>query len=163
MIKVKSLSECREFVSIAAHWAYGEWYISRSIDFFLVLKSYQLRASEERGEISRCKIAFIDGFPVGMVSLKENDLWSRKDLNPWLASLYVHPYFRKRGVGERLINELIDSVNSQSFIRLYLFLDHRERVQLEQYYIKRGWQYFDEGFDNDGNETKIYFYDLTKT
>ncbi len=102
--------------------------------------------------------AVADTLPIGMASLKENDLWSRKDINPWLASVYVLPSFRKSGIGTMLIDKVIEKSKSLNFKRLHLFLGSNDIATLEKYYIKRGWDFFDSAADNDGKDTKIFTY-----
>ena len=96
---------------------------------------------------------------VGMVS-KNDDLWSRKDLNPWLASLYVVPEFRRRGIAEALVGAVIEKARGLGYPELYLFLGHEDGLDLALYYGNRGWQYMEDAVDNDGNPTKIFFYQL---
>ncbi|MEX1111365.1 MAG: GNAT family N-acetyltransferase [Chthoniobacterales bacterium] len=47
------------------------------------------------------------GQPAGSVSLVHGDCEARRDLDPWLASLYVFPEFRGRGYANRLIEAAI--------------------------------------------------------
>ncbi len=98
--------------------------------------------------------------PVGMATLKENDLWSRKEINPWLASVYVLPSYRKSGIGSMLIDKVMEKSNSLKFKKLHLFLGSSNIAALEKYYIKRGWNFLDSAVDNDGNNTKIFYIDL---
>ena len=51
-----------------------------------------------------------------MVSLKENDLWSRKDLNPWMASLYVVPEYRGKGIGSSLVTHAAETAKTIKMI-----------------------------------------------
>jgi GNAT superfamily N-acetyltransferase len=159
MAVIKPLRDFPAYAPILAYWSYRQWYRKRDIGFDHLIKSYKKRASAKHLPISW--IAIEEDMPVGMVTLKENDLWSRKDINPWLASLYVEPDFRRRGIGEQLINAVIVKARKLGLARLHLFLDSAELVTLERYYIKRGWSFFEEALDNDGNETKIFLMTLS--
>jgi len=159
-IGITPLDQKPEYAAILAHWSYLEWYMARDIDFDNNLKAYQKRA--EGGAIPCSFVATSDTMPVGMVSLKENDLWSRKDLNPWLASLFVIPEFRNRGVAEILVNRVVEKAGELSLKRIYLFLGPAEVHDLEAYYSSRGWEFFDNAVDNDGKNTKIFCYNVLK-
>ena len=83
MAYITLLKKHPDYAPILALWAYREWYKTRSIPFDLIIKSYKKRINHE--QMPMTWIAIEDDIPAGMVSLKENDLWSRKNLNPWLA------------------------------------------------------------------------------
>lgn len=84
-IQIEPLTIYSDFAPILAYWAFTQWYLKRNISFAIKVKDYQARARSEN--IPCSFVALVDGLPVGMVSIKNNDLWHRKDLNPWLASL----------------------------------------------------------------------------
>ncbi len=149
-----------DFAPILAHWSYMEWYRARSMDFNLVLSAYLERARSETVPLSF--VAVEGSLPVGMVTLKCDDLWSRKDLNPWLASLYVLPEYRKGGAGQALIRAVIARAKELGYHRLYLFLGQHDRYWLEGYYVHRGWAAVENAIDNDGLETKILAYDIPR-
>ena len=157
-IKIVSLKECPLYATICAHWSYQQWYLDRDIPFEANLKAYQLRATSD--SIPCVFVALWGTYPVGMVSLKEKDLWNRPDLDPWLASLYVIPDFRNSGIGERLVMRVLEKAMELNYEKLYLFLGRNEVKDLALYYEKRGWKYLEDGVDNDGKETKIYSYNL---
>ncbi len=157
-IEILPLSSVPDYAPILAYWSYLQWYMKRDIEFRLVLKSYKQRTESDNLPLSF--VALSGSFPVGMVSLKENDLWSRKDINPWLASLYVLPKYRKRGIGGKLITAVIDYAGKMSLGNIYLFTGKVEGVDLDSYYKKRGWEFLSREEDNDGNPTAIYIYRL---
>jgi GNAT superfamily N-acetyltransferase len=156
MVAITPLHENPDYAPILAFWAYQEWYKDRSLAFDIVLKAYLDRTID--GHLPQTYVALADTLPVGMVTLKLDDLWSRKDLNPWLSSLYVVPEFRNRGVGWDLIGVVINKSAEIGYDCLYLFLGSRETARLESYYVTRGWQMFDHSMDNDGRSTKILRY-----
>lgn len=156
--RIVSLKDRPGYAAICAHWTYGQWYIKRDIPFDVTLKAYERRAMSE---ILPCTfVACVDSYPVGMVNLKEKDLWSRTDLDIWLSSLYVMPGYRKTGVGGMLVNRVIERAGELGYSRIYLFLAQSEIQDLAAYYRKRGWKYFDDAIDNDGEKTAVYCYDV---
>ena len=159
MLKIYPLHEKKSVYPILAYWSYLHWFINRDISFNLVMHKYKKRA--ESDELPCSFVALWDEFPVGMVSLiKKVDLQSREELTPWLSALYVLPDHRNRGIGTELINAVLNSSSEKGFKRIFLFLDNRGIIKLEKYYSARGWIYFDDVFDSEGNNTKILFHEL---
>lgn len=159
-ITILPLYEKPDYAPILALWSYRQWYGSRDIPFDLNLKAYQKRSIGT--DVPLSLVAIADTMPVGMVSLKENDLWQRRDLNPWLASLYVCEDYRGKGAGTLLVRALIDEARSSRYNELFLFLGHSEGVDLGAWYESLGWTFVETALDNDGSETSIYRYDLTE-
>lgn len=62
-----------------------------------------------------------DGALAGSISLVETDAPEFAEYSPWLASLYVAPAFRGRGLGEALVRTLIAHARGLGFPRVYLF------------------------------------------
>lgn len=103
-------------------------------------------------------VAIDEGIPVGMVSLKENDLWNRKDINPWLASLYVLHEFRNRGIGTMLINSVIDKGKELAINTLFLFTSIPDESNLKLFYSRRGWRFKEASIGNYGEPIRIFYY-----
>ncbi len=64
-------------------------------------------------------IAFLKGKPIGMASLREND-GIQPDLAPWLGSLVVAPAYRRRKIGEMLINIIKEKAKDFGYKKIYL-------------------------------------------
>ena len=60
---------------------------------------------------------------------------SRLDLKPWLASVFVPSEHRERGVGEALVQRVVDEAREIGYETLYLFTTDKEA-----FYAKRGWK-----------------------
>ncbi len=63
------------------------------------------------------------GTLLGSVSLVLDDLPGHSGLNPWLASLYVFPKFRKQGLGKVLVRQALDFLRQQKYPHTYLFTE----------------------------------------
>ena len=74
--------------------------------------------------IDRVPIAFValddDGGIVGTASLIFDDL-EGDPRNPWLASVYVPPEQRKKGIASALVRTVEDAARRLGYSRLYLF------------------------------------------
>jgi N-acetylglutamate synthase-like GNAT family acetyltransferase len=81
-------------------------------------------------------VAMQDDMPVGCVSLVEHDMSpERLTPSPWLASLYVKPDCRNKGIGLRLQQECLRKAYELGTKTLYLFTPNKE-----QHYLRSGWQ-----------------------
>ena len=60
---------------------------------------------------------------VGSISLVNDDLPGVPDLNPWLASLFVFPEFRGRGLGRILVQKALETAHQHQLANVYLFTE----------------------------------------
>lgn len=87
---------------------------------------------------------------IGCYALLTNDIISRQDLMPWFACLFVDEKYRNRGLAEKLIEHGLNESQKRGFNTLYLSTD------LNDFYEKKGWNYYSKGYSVFGNEIKIY-------
>jgi N-acetylglutamate synthase-like GNAT family acetyltransferase len=73
--------------------------------------------------------------PVGTVSLVEYELDIRSDLNPWVTAVYVHPYYRNRGIGRTLMRHIETIAIDFGIDNLYLFTPNKQNM-----YTTLGWK-----------------------
>lgn len=132
--QIHPLSEKPEYAEVCAAWSYAEWGCYMS-DWNLAdsIASYKIR-SQNTDKLDLCWLAITQNKPAGMISLKENDHPDRKDLKPWLASVFVHPAFRNKGYASALINRAHDEAQKLGFQKMYLFTPNAEGL-----YQKHGW------------------------
>ena len=141
---IKPLSECPEFIDTCASWSYGEWGSQT--------KGAKLEDIIERYKNVACQtgfrqtwVAVIDGKPAGMISLTDLDHPDRKDLSPWLASLFVHPSFRGNGLAKKLADELEQDAQRRGIKTLYLYTPTAEKL-----YARWGYQKMEDLRDPTG-------------
>lgn len=152
-MEIKPLHLVPEFYPVLARWAYDEWYRNRSLAFDLVLHAFFARTKDD--SLPQSFVAVENSAPVGMATLKLDDLWARKDINPWLSSLYVHPGYRRHGIGQALVQSVISRARDIGFHDCYLFLGQTHKECLKEYYTKRGWEVIGDAPDNDGLQTQV--------
>ena len=63
------------------------------------------------------------GILLGSVSLVLDDLPGHPGLNPWLASLYVFPEFRGRGLGKLLVRQALDFLHEHRYPHTFVFTE----------------------------------------
>jgi GNAT superfamily N-acetyltransferase len=71
---------------------------------------------------------------LGSAAIVAHDLDTRPDLTPWLASVYVAPEHRKKGVATKLVKHVMDKAEQAGIKTLYLFTPDQE-----PFYKKLGW------------------------
>jgi GNAT superfamily N-acetyltransferase len=69
-----------------------------------------------------------------MISLWQQDHEERSDLSPWLASLFVHPFHRKKGIASLLITALEKEAIRLGINKVYLVTEESKGL-----YEKHGW------------------------
>ena len=87
---------------------------------------------------------------IGCYALLTNDIISRQDLIPWFACLYVEEQYRNLGLAEKLLSHSLETSKNKGYDMLYL------STELNDFYEKKGWNYYSNGFGVFGNELKIY-------
>jgi GNAT superfamily N-acetyltransferase len=137
--------ECPEAQETIARWMWSFWGNSRNYEFYR-----SLVAHSKTDEIPMIYAAFLDGKPVGAVALLRADLFSRQDLFPWMADLFVHPDYRSRGIGSALQDFILAKAKELGFQAIYLY------TPLVGYYEKKGWAYMGDEMDRDGEIVRIY-------
>lgn len=130
-IVIESLGRHAHLVEMIARWHWNEWRGEGD-----PLQPWiEAHAKEGRLEgIPQAWIAFDDGEPIGSVSLIEHNMDTRLDLTPWLASLFVLPKHRERGVGSSLTAYCVEQARDLGFETLYLYTE-----VAQDFYAKRGW------------------------
>ncbi len=89
---------------------------------------------EAQGRSITTFVALEDDRVVGTASLDANDLPVRLHLTPWLASVYVPPEHRSRGIASKLVACVEQEAMSRGVARLHLHTTDRE-----SFYSDRGW------------------------
>ncbi len=91
---------------------------------------------------------------LGSASIVESDMDDRKDLSPWLASVYVDKPYRRQGVGSRLVKHVIEMARQHGVKKLYLFTPDQE-----SFYLQLGW-YVKEKTVYRGKEVTIMCFNI---
>lgn len=79
--------------------------------------------------ICRC-----DGGLAGSAAVVACDMDTRPGLTPWLASVFVPPEFRRRGIGAALVRHTMAETSRAGFSKMYLYTLDQERL-----YQAIGW------------------------
>jgi GNAT superfamily N-acetyltransferase len=136
-VTIDYLANHPELADELARFSWVEWqpiYEERGQTFNDALRSYR-----DRTKIDSLPLALIafggDDQLVGAVSLKAQDLDIRPQITPWLASLFVVPAWRRKGVGSLLIQRILGEARRLHLPKLFLWTSSAEAL-----YLKLGWQ-----------------------
>jgi GNAT superfamily N-acetyltransferase len=133
-VKITNLRFCKRHTELVARWLFDEWGHLRPGRTLESSIEYVARNGQGDG-VPSVYVAEIGGDAVGTVSLVEHDMDTRKDLTPWLASVYVHPEHRQQGVGSALVTFIEALGTDLNIERIYLFTPDRQRM-----YARLGWR-----------------------
>lgn len=75
----------------------------------------------------------------GSAAIVVQDMDTHKELSPWLASVYVKPELRGKGVGSKLVLHVMEQAKDLGIETLYLFTDGKAN-----FYAKLGWSVWSE-------------------
>ncbi len=134
MLELAYLADHPGLVPLLARWHHAEWG-SMIPDWPLELAEAELRGHTRRRALSTTVVAREAGVPVGSASLLEEDMPDMPPLGPWLASVYVVPGHRNRGIGGALVLRIVEEARALGVKHLYLFTTSARR-----YYEARGWE-----------------------
>lgn len=104
-----------------------------------------------RETIPTCFVAVEDDQVMGSASIVHNDLSSRPDLSPWLASVYVGETYRNRGVGSALVQRIVAEAQKLRVDKLYLITPDRQ-----SFYTRLGWKSMEDVFYRGEQVTMMF-------
>lgn len=132
-MKIEYLADHREFIPRLARWMHEEWgYLYPEHTLEIRRQLVTERANKDR--IPLTLVAIEDNEPVGTVCLKIDDMDTRPELTPWLASLYVEKTHRRQGIGAKLVAAIESEAARLGVKKLYLFTPDSEI-----FYASLGW------------------------
>ena len=140
-----------EYVNAVSNWIFCEFVVESEKNLKKLEQIIEYFKNTNVTSFPITLIAVEDNECVGTISIFENDLKTQNDLTPWLASLYVSPYYRGQGIAEKLINRVQEVVKECGFKTLYLRTEHTS-----EYYKRLGWEYVYKTHDEKGQETKVF-------
>lgn len=133
-MKVVPLVERPDLVEQVSAWGFAEWgHLNPG-------QTLEERTARIRGKmnVDRVPIAFValdeEGRIVGTASLIFDDL-EGDPRNPWLASVFVSPEHRKKGIASALVRTVEDAARRIGYSRLYLFTSSAPTL-----YAGLGWR-----------------------
>lgn len=132
---ISLLADYPHFIPVLARWLYDEWGRNNPAAS-LEGNTALLREQCRRDELPITLVAVNDSKPVGTATVRLWDLASRPDLSPWLASVFVQPERRGRGLGKQLVRAAETHAVRLGVTTLHLFT-----YSHASFYTGLGWRY----------------------
>lgn len=151
-IEISNLIDEQEYLEEVSEWIWKEWSKGHGAELEDII--YRSKHSINRDIIPQMYIAKYKNKVVGVVSIWLNDLTTRQDLFPWMATLYVKEEFRNMGIGKMLQQKCIEEARKMNYKNLYLITEH------ENYYERTGWVFLENAPIGDGRHERIYKYEI---
>ncbi len=137
--RVIPLCEAREHAPQLAAWHAAEWtHLYHGWDAAAALRD--LLSEPADGSLPLTLIAHDGQTLFGSVSLIMDDLPGWSQCNPWLASFFVAPPHRQRGIGAALLRAALPRLGSSDCERVYLFTESRA-----EYFARHDFVYYGSG------------------
>ena len=138
-LTISTLRDCKkrqeEYVFQLATWHHNEW-LHLNPGATLEERTARYKKSVLTQSLPEIMIACEGDKLLGSVTLDKEDMDTRKFLTPWLASLFVEPDNRGRGIASALIKFCVNYAKQQGFKNLYLFTEDQR-----DFYQHRGWHF----------------------
>jgi GNAT superfamily N-acetyltransferase len=160
-LRIVSIAERPDLIETVARWQFAAWGQLEPSDSLAARIADLSRQAAHPGRIPHTYVALDGAEPLGSASVVAQDgevvraSPRQRDLTPWLASVYVRPAARGRGVASALVRHVTAQVASAGVTRLYLFTDGAQGL-----YARLGWQVIGTDAYN-GLELTIMAIDLT--
>ncbi|MDN3556839.1 GNAT family N-acetyltransferase [Halomonas maura] len=121
-------------IATLAGWAHGEWgHLHPGRSLAAAVESF--RADCGPAGVPSVFAAMAGECPVGMASLVVDDMSDRRELTPWLASVYVLPEWRGREIASRLVGRVEEEARAHGHRRFYLYTPDQQAL-----YRRLGWR-----------------------
>jgi GNAT superfamily N-acetyltransferase len=135
-VQLDYLDDRRELIPQLAQWHFNEWSYLHADDS-VERRVAELEDSCRRDELPIAFVASAARELLGSSMLVAHDMDTHTDLSPWLASVFVAPTHRRRGIATALVARVVEAAAALRFPRIYLFTPSEEL-----FYAKRGWTLF---------------------
>lgn len=132
-MKIVDLKEIPDIISMLAKWHHEQWsYLSPQTSLENRIEKYYKYLGEAL--IPSTYVACENSTVMGSASIVKHDMKTRMEYSPWLASVYVHPEHRCKGIGSRLVSYVMATAEKNGLESLYLFTPDKEK-----FYKRLGW------------------------
>jgi len=135
--RILPLAEVPGHAATLARWHHAHWgHFYDPAHWDLAIATAELEDHAGRRGLPTTLVAMDDGQLLGSVSLVQEDAPEFRDVGEaWLASLYVRPEARGRGLGARLVNACVALAAREGLARLWLFTPEHAG-----FYARLGWR-----------------------
>ena len=118
-LSLVTIADRPDLAEPVARWLWDTWGREKGKPFERTLSGVASRTA--RVGLEQCFVALEDGVPAATASLVAEDADSRPDLSPWLASVFVAPGARGRGLARLVVTAVESAARTGGFTTLWLF------------------------------------------
>lgn len=131
-MQILNLRDVPDFLPQLALWHQAEWsHFNPGEDLRARIARMQVYLNTDF--IPSTYVAIENGV-LGSAAIVAHDMDTHMELSPWLASVYVAPEYRRRGIACALINHVLVQAKQHAIEQLYLFTPNHA-----DYYARLGW------------------------
>ena len=135
---IVNLNEEPGHLDTLAEWHHLEWsYLNPASS--VSMRAEKMRSYLTEDAIPSTYVYKLDGELAGSAAIVAQDMDTHKELSPWLASVYVKPELRGKGIGSKLVLHVMQGAKDIGIETLYLFTDSKAN-----FYAKLGWSVLSE-------------------
>jgi len=133
MLTIEYLADYPQHIPAVAKWLYSEWGHHNPDK---TVQDYEETVRRHLGQdsIPLMLIALWEGLPAGTASIYIHDMSIHPELTPWLASVFVDPDHRNKGIGSKLVSAIEEIASHMRIAILYLWTPDKE-----YFYSRLGW------------------------
>jgi len=153
--QVLDLKDAPRYIQRLAEWHHHEW-ASLNPDRTLAQRIAYMQSYLSNELVPSTFIAKGNGL-MGSAAIVANDMETKPELTPWLASVFVAPECRNQGIGSRLVTHVMQQARAAAISRLFLFTPDRV-----SFYRRLGWQILNEE-NYRGHNVTVMYVDLDAT
>ncbi len=137
-MNIAHLTDYPQYIPTLAAWHHAQWgHLNPGST--AASRAERLRQQLACAGIPTTLIAVEDNALLGSASLVENDLTTHPQLMPFLASVYVAPAYRHRGIASMLVQRIMDQAQQLGLPMLYLITPDQQQL-----YARLGWSVLEE-------------------
>lgn len=151
MLKIVNIKDYEGGLEEAISYYHSKWGTQNNFSFF---KDAMINSSKRTDGLPRFYLLLKNEKIIGCCCLVTNDFISRHDLIPWLAGIYIEKNERGKQLGNLLMKHAEGDAKKIGYSQIFLTTDH------DGYYEKYGWHRIEDGYELDGESTRIYKKDL---
>ncbi|TLF46007.1 GNAT family N-acetyltransferase [Halomonas urmiana] len=134
LFRLIRIDDASPHLATLAGWAHDEWgHLNPCRGLAAAVEAF--RADCGPAGVPSVFVVLHEGRPVGMASLVVDDMSDRTELTPWLASVYVRPEWRGRGIASRLVRRVEEEAQAHGHRRFYLYTPDQQAL-----YRRLGWK-----------------------
>lgn len=132
-MNILNLKEAPHYLETLAGWHHEQWsYLNPCRTFTERIDRMKAHLTPE---FIPTTFVAVDQDLFGSAAIIECDMYTRKELTPWLASVYVASEFRRQGIGSKLVLHVMEKAKINKIKTLYLYTPDKEA-----FYARLGWE-----------------------